>query len=81
MPDRFILQKSETRPNIWVCTDTLNGIVCEFENKNFNDNQKFTILENITNPDSNALAKAVRELSDWLRANHYARIFLTLSVS
>ena len=74
MEDRFILQKSE-KPEYWVCTDKENSIVCVFENHNYNDNQEFTILEDIETPDALALAKAVREMADWLRDNHYDKIF------
>lgn len=70
--NRFIIQKSQTRLNGWVCTDTENNIVCEFEDKKFNDSQKFTILEDIK-PDANKLAKAVKEMADWLRDNHYKK--------
>ena len=72
-PNRFIIQKSQTRSNGWVCTDTENGIVCQFENGKFNDTQKFTILEDIENPDANQLAKAVNEMAMWLRENHYKK--------
>ena len=29
--ERYVLQKSQTKPNSWVCTDTEHGIVCVFE--------------------------------------------------
>lgn len=70
----YILQASE-KPNYWVCTDTENLIVCIFENKNFNDNQNFTTLENF-NPDNfMKLAEMARLMGDWLRANHYDKLF------
>jgi len=73
--NRFILQSSESPPHSkWVCTDTKNGIVCIFENKKFNETQQFTILDDIENPDANALAKAVNEMAAWLRENHYEKI-------
>jgi len=71
--NRFILQKSQTRQNWWVCTDKDNGIVCLFEHQNFNDNKEFTLLEDVKNPDANQLAKAVREMADWLREKHYKK--------
>jgi len=70
---RFIIQTSD-KPNHWVCTDTENGIVCVFENHKFNDTQKFTVLEDIK-PDAAIIAKAVREMADWLRENHYDKVF------
>jgi len=76
MQNRFVLQKSQTQPNGWVCTDTENGIVCIFDNGKFNETQRFTILEDIKQPDANQLAKAVREMADWLRENHYKKAML-----
>lgn len=71
--ERFILQPSE-RDGYYVCTDQENGIVCIFEAHNFNDNQEFTILD-----DSSAsvgdMARSAREIGDWLRENHYDKIF------
>ena len=71
MKSKFLLQKSQTRSNGWVCTDIENSIVCEFEEKNFNNSQKFTILEDIKIPDANKLSKIAREMADWIRENHY----------
>ena len=71
--NRFILQKSQTRQNGWVCTDTDNGIVCEFEDKNFNYSQKFTILQDADNQEVSKIAKVVMEMGDWLRENHYKK--------
>lgn len=72
---RFILQKSELKPNHWVCTDTENLIICIFENKNFNDNQEFQMLENFNPENYMKLAQIAREFGDWLRANHYDKVF------
>ena len=73
--NRFVIQKSELKPGYWVCTDTENLIICTFENKNFNDNQEFKELENFDPAKYMQLAKIVREMSDWLRENHYEKIF------
>lgn len=70
---RFIIQESE-KANYWVCTDTVNGLVCIFENHNFNDNQQFKFLENIK-PDALNIAKFTKEMGDWLRNNHPEKIF------
>lgn len=72
---RFILQKSELKPNHWVCTDTKNFIVCIFENHNFNDNQEFKQLEDFNPANFMLLARFVREMSDWLRENKYEILF------
>ena len=74
MKNRFILQPSQTRPSGWVCTDTENGIVCVFDDKQFNETQEFTVLDDIEKPDVNVLAKAVNEMAEWLRENHYSKV-------
>ena len=71
---RFIIQKSQTQSEGWVCSDTENGIVCKFEQGKFNETQEFTILDDIENPDAVKLAHAVREMADWLRENHYKKV-------
>ena len=73
MNNRFLIQKSESKPNHWVCTDTKNKIVCVFEQSKFNDTQEFTILEDIKNPDASQLARAANEMADWLFNNHYKK--------
>ncbi|MDR0611985.1 MAG: helix-turn-helix domain-containing protein [Dysgonamonadaceae bacterium] len=75
--ERFTIKKSERKPNNWVCADTINGIVCVFENGRFNETQEFTILEDIAMPDANKLARAANDMAAWLRANHYAKIMIS----
>ena len=74
MENRFLIQKSE-KPNHWVVTDTVNNIVCVFENHKFNDTQQFTLLEDVRHLDVLELAKSPREMGDWLRENHYGKVF------
>lgn len=71
--DRFIIQKSDT-PNYWVCTDQKNGVVCKFEAHNFNENQEFTLLEDLK-ISANEIAAIASEMGDWLRENHYDKLF------
>ncbi len=73
---RFKIEKS-VHPGKWVCTDTENGIVCVFEHGEFNDTQQFTLLEDMKHDANlpNIIAKAVREMADWLRDNHYNKVF------
>lgn len=72
---RFVIAKSELKPNHWVCTDTENLIVCTFENKNFNDAQEFKTLEDFNPENFMQLARFAREMGDWLRENHYDKVF------
>lgn len=71
--DRFILQPSE-KLNHWVCTDTESGVICIFEDHNLNETQEFKLIQDVQ-PDANSLAKIAREIGDWLRDNHYDKIF------
>lgn len=76
--ERFILQKSATQENWWVCTDTEYNIVCRFENHRFNDTQEFTLLDGDTfgtKEEALAYATYLREMADWLRDNHYDIVF------
>jgi hypothetical protein len=70
---RYLLQPSET-PNYFICTDTINKIVCKFEAHNFNDNQEFTLLEDCT-VSPNMLATLAKDMGDWLRENHPDKLF------
>ena len=76
--ERFILQKSKSIKDGWVCTDKLHNIVCVFENHKFNDTQKFTLLDGDkfdTKEEALAVATYLREMADWLRENHYNKVF------
>ena len=50
--------------------------MCIFENGKFNDTQKFTIFNDIENPDANKLARIANEMAEWLCSNHYDKVFL-----
>lgn len=67
---RFKLDKSITTPNGWVLTDTKNMVVVTFIEHRFNDTQKVTMLNDITTPDALSLARIMREMGDYMRANH-----------
>lgn len=71
---RFIVQPGES-PGFWVCTDQVNSIVCVFEDHKFNETQKFTLLENFDPHNFAILAQITREMGDFLRENHYEKIF------
>lgn len=73
--ERFELQQSSQQPGWWVCTDTDNLIVCRFEAHRFNETQQVTFLEDAPDPDVMAMARAIREMADWLRDNYYEIIF------
>lgn len=72
--ERFVLQQSE-RQGWLVCTDTLNNIVCSFKEHRFNETQETTLLGDIPPERFMEVAAAMREMGDWLRKNHYEKIF------
>ena len=71
---RFILQESSTSAGDFVCTDTVNMIVCRFHKGSFNDTQVFIVLDD-SNAFAGELARLAREMGDWLRENHYGLLF------
>lgn len=71
--DRFILQPSR-KQGFWVATDKANGIVITFKEHDFNGSQKVTLLDGDTFSSMDqamAVPTALREIADWLRAEHY----------
>lgn len=73
--ERYILEKSELKPNHWVCTDTINEIVCVFENGKFNDTQVFTPLNDIKGIDVYKLPRIAGDMGSWLAENHHDKMF------
>ena len=69
------MQKSDIPEYDWVCTDIINNIVCEFIAHKFNDTQRFRLIEEVEMPDASVLARIACEMADWLRENHYEKIF------
>jgi len=78
--ERFVLQKSEKKPDTWVVTDMKWGLTGTFTEHRFNETQKFTLLYDVkVGTDANELvselAHAMTEIGDWLKENHYDKIF------
>lgn len=72
---RYLLQKSEEDPLWWVLTDTEAQIVCRFKEGKFNETQKVTPLNDISQYDVFKLPQIATDMADWLRDNHYEIIF------
>ena len=72
--NKYIIQKSSTHPNKWVLTDKGNGIVVTFEDGAVNNTQKVTMLDD-TQLTTNELAKAMRELGEWVVRYHSSKCF------
>lgn len=76
--NRYLIEKSDSKPNYWVCSDFENKVVCIFEDGNFNNNQRIEYLEDNLNIKPVELAHILREMTDWLRENHYDKIFYNI---
>nr|DAX78383.1 MAG TPA: hypothetical protein [Caudoviricetes sp.] len=72
--NKYILQKSSTRPNGWVLTDRENGIVITFDEGLFNESQNVTPLEDVSHTPQE-LARIVREMGEWVARHHGAICF------
>ena len=50
-------------------------LVCDFELHKFNETQTFVDFGKLDRSNPNAIARAARELGDWLAQNHSDKIF------
>lgn len=73
--NKYIIQQS-THPNRWVLTDKCNGIVVTFEDGNYNETQKVTMLDD-TRLTANELATVMQELGEWAVRHHSSKCFNT----
>lgn len=62
--EKYIIQPSAEMQDGWVATDTENDTV-----------RCTSLLTDGREPTAIELTTAIRELADWLRKNHYNRIF------
>lgn len=72
--ERFLLQES-TDPGYWVVTDKQNGLVCKFLERQYNKNHKITDLNDSPITDPLTLATALREMGEYLAAQHPELVF------
>lgn len=72
--NKYVLQKSSTRPDGWVLTDTENNIVITFEDGLFNESQKVTLLED-SSATAEELAHIVGEMGGWATRHHGSKCF------
>lgn len=68
------MQKSTERKNVWIVTDTVYGIVVQFEDGKFNETQNVSFLIEPNEP-ALSIARKLREMADWLLENHPDIIF------
>ena len=68
---RYLLQQSKSVADGWVCTDTETQIVIQWIEGRFNETQRVTPLDDkAAGTDALALARAMREMTDWLLNNN-----------
>lgn len=82
MAERFTLQPAQ-EPGFWEATDKEHSIVVKFREHLFNETQQITLLNGDTFKTADEAMKVatyLRELSDWLRDNHYNRIMPEASI-
>lgn len=73
--ERFSIQRAE-KPGFWECLDKEHGIKITFKEHNFNGSQEVTILGGDTfasMEEAMGVAKALREMTDWLSREHYKK--------
>ena len=75
--NRFLMQKSSTLPNGWVLTDTLNGVVVTFEDGQYNETQRTTMLDDepLSKYSVTDLARILREIGEWAVRYHSSKCF------
>jgi len=72
--NKYIIQKS-THPNKWVLIDKENGVIITFEEGNFNNSQKVTMLEDAPKLSPIDLARIMRKLGEWGARHHGSKLF------
>lgn len=71
--ERFIVQESNT-PEWYLITDKVNLVSLKFKIHDFNNSQQVIFLEN-SNLNVIQAARIMREMADYMFANHYDLIF------
>lgn len=75
--EKYIVQRAST-PGWWVATDNENGMVVQFEHGHYDDTRKVTLLNGYalsSEKEAVKVAAYLRGLSDWLRDNHYEKLY------
>lgn len=72
--NKYVMQKSSTRPDGWVLTDTENKVVITFEDGLFNESQKVNLLED-SSASAEELAHIVGAMGEWAARHHGSKCF------
>ena len=67
---RYTFTKDPSRAGWYSVLDSQSGLRCDFKEHQFNETQEFNLDELPTDPD--LIAKAMRELGEWISLHHYA---------
>lgn len=67
--NRFVLQKG-TQPGWWVLADTVNQVVLQFKEHDYNESQKITFLKGDKVPSVMYAPRILREMGDYMVENH-----------
>ena len=74
MDNNFEIFLSENEGH-WLVKDYEYNIEVEFEHGKFNETQKVLNKDTLNPSDFMRLAKRMGEMAEWLRANHYDKVF------
>lgn len=75
--EKYIVQRGST-PGWWVATDNENGMLVQFEQGHYDDTRKVTLLNCdalSSEKEAMKMATCLRGLGDWLRDNHYEKLY------
>lgn len=74
MDDNFEISLSE-KEGYWLVKDYEYNIEVEFEHGKFNETQQVLNKGTLNPSDFMHLARRMGEIAEWLRANHYDKVF------
>ena len=75
--EKYIVQRAST-PGWWVATDNENEVVVQFEHGHYDNTREVTLLNGDALSSEKEAVKVttyLRELGDWLRDNHYEKLY------
>jgi hypothetical protein len=74
MDDNFEISLSE-KVGYWLVKDYEYNIQVEFEHGKFNETQQVLNIDTLNPSDFMHLDRRMGEIAEWLRANHYDKVF------
>ncbi len=77
---RYTFYESPLKIGYLCCEDKETGLHLEYKNGSFNDDQRYNTDAYIGDKTPSGIAKACREMADWIHTNHKETIFAKPSV-